>query len=119
MYLNTEYTSLVIEEKLNLVDISFSLGIWFFALLYYLVVAIEIYLFLTHEKNIVYDWYTKVKHEGVFSLFKDYRFVLFFIFSLFLLFLIVTHLEWFMMFFDHFKTPEPSEADLLYRIHNN
>lgn len=117
MYLNTEYTSLVIEEKLNLVDISFSLGIWFFALLYYLVVAIEIYLFLTHEKNIVYDWRKKVKHEGVFSLFKDYRFVLFFIFSLILLVLMITHLEWFTVLFKSFQTTEPSEADLLYRIH--
>lgn len=117
--MNTDYVSIVSQKSINLADVGFSLGIWFFALLYYTVVAIELYLFLTNEKNIIYDWYERVKHEGVFSLFKDYRFVLFFIFSLFLLFLMVTHLEWFMMFFDHFKTPEPSEADLLYRIYNN
>lgn len=53
--MNTDYVNFVNEKQINLVDVGFSLGIWFFALLYYMVVAIEIYLYLTNEKNIVYQ----------------------------------------------------------------
>ena len=117
MRLNTDYVNFVNEKQINLVDVGFSLGIWFFALLYYMVVAIEIYLYLTNEKNIVYEWCKKVKNEGVFSLFKDPKFIIFFISSLLILFLMFTHLDWFMMLMDHFHTTEPSEADILYKIH--
>jgi len=119
MRLNTSYIDFVNEKQINLIDVGFSLGIWFFALLYFMVVAIEIYLYLTNEKNIVYEWFKKIKNKGIFSLFKDPRFIIFFISSLLILFLMFTHLDWFLIFTNYLHTTEFSEADTLYKIHVN
>lgn len=86
--------------------------------MYYMTIAIEIYLHIQGEETVIKKWIKIIRSKGIFYLFKHLDFIFFFISSLFILFLMVYYHEWFLVFFISTVTASPSEADLLYKIHN-